>query len=134
MRTSRTTWRSPLVPGGTGVSADGKTVDDSAIDQAFAAAEVVISQRMMNQRLVPNAMETRGVVAHYEPGKDLLTIWSSTQNPHILKTMVAGMHGLGEHQVRAIAPEVGRRLRRQDQHLRRGIRGRRDLEAARACR
>jgi carbon-monoxide dehydrogenase large subunit len=97
----------PLVPGGTGVSADGKTVDDSAVDAAFASAEVVISQRMVNQRLVPNAMEPRGVVAHWEPGKEQLTIWSSTQNPHILKSMVAGMHGLGEHQVRAIAPEVG---------------------------
>jgi carbon-monoxide dehydrogenase large subunit len=96
-----------LVPGGTGVSADGKDVDNSAIDKAFAEAEVVISQRMVNHRLVPNAMEPRGVVAHYEPGKELLTIWSSTQNPHILKTMVSGMHGLGEHQVRAIAPEVG---------------------------
>ncbi|HJY34966.1 MAG TPA: molybdopterin cofactor-binding domain-containing protein, partial [Vicinamibacterales bacterium] len=96
-----------LVPGGTGVSPDGKSVDDTAIEKAFADAEVVISQRMMNHRLVPNAMEPRGVVAHYEPGKDLLTIWSSTQNPHILKTMVAGMHGLGEHQIRAIAPEVG---------------------------
>src|SRR6476620_8670367 len=96
-----------LVPSGTGVSADLKTVDDSAIDKAFAAADVVISQRMMNQRLIPNAMEPRAVVAHFEPGKDLLTIWSSTQNPHILKTMVSGMHGLGEHQVRAIAPEVG---------------------------
>ena len=82
-------------------------MDDSAIDKAFAAAEVVISQRMMNHRLIPNAIEPRGVVAHYEPGKDQLTIWSSTQNPHILKTMVAGMHGLGEHQIRAIAPEVG---------------------------
>ena len=62
---------------------------------------------MVNHRLVPNAMEPRGVVAHYEPGKDQLTIWSSTQNPHILKTMIAAMHGLGQHQVRAIAPEVG---------------------------
>jgi carbon-monoxide dehydrogenase large subunit len=97
----------PLVPGGTGVSADGKTVDDSGVEAAFAAAEVVISQRMMNQRLVPNAMEPRGVVAHWEPGKEQLTIWSSTQNPHILKSLVSGMHGLGEHQVRAIAPEVG---------------------------
>ena len=96
-----------LVPGGTGVSPDGKSVDDTAVEKAFAEADVVISQRMMNHRLVPNAMETRGVVAHYEPGKDLLTIWSSTQNPHILKSMVAGMHGLGEHQIRAIAPEVG---------------------------
>lgn len=97
----------PMVPGGTGVSADGKTVDDSGVEAAFAAAEVVISQRMMNQRLVPNAMEPRGVVAHWEPGKEQLTIWSSTQNPHILKSLVSGMHGLGEHQVRAIAPEVG---------------------------
>ena len=61
----------PLVPSGTGVSADGKTVDDSAIDKAFADAEVVISQRMLNQRLVPNAMEPRGVVAHYEPGQGI---------------------------------------------------------------
>ena len=62
---------------------------------------------MYNHRLVPNAMEPRGVVAHYEPGRSSLTIWSSTQNPHILKSMIAGMLGLGEDQVRAIAPEVG---------------------------
>ena len=94
------------MPSGTGVSADGK-VDDSAIDKAFAEAEVVISQRMVNQRLAPNAMEPRGVVAHYEPGKGTMTIWSSTQNPHILRTMIAAMTGLGQDQVRAIAPEVG---------------------------
>jgi len=95
------------VPSGTGVSADGKTVDDSAIDRAFADADVVISQRMVNHRLVPSSIEPRGVVAHFEPGKEHLTIWSSTQNPHILKTQVAGMFDLGEHQIRAIAPEVG---------------------------
>ena len=96
-----------LVPSGTGVSADGKTVDDSAIDKAFAQAEVVISQRMVNHRLVPNPIEARGVVAHFEPGKGTLTIWSSTQNPHILRSLVAAMTGLGQNQVRAIAPEVG---------------------------
>ena len=96
-----------LVPSGTGVSADGKTVDDSAVDKAFAAADVVISQKMINHRLVPNAMETRGVLAHYEPGKGSMTIWSSTQNPHILRTMIAAMTGLGQNEVRAIAPEVG---------------------------
>jgi carbon-monoxide dehydrogenase large subunit len=96
-----------LVPSGTGVSADGKVVDDAAIDDAFARADVVISQRMMNQRLVPNSMETRGVVAHYEPGKGTMTIWSSTQNPHILRTFIAALTGLGQDQVRAIAPEAG---------------------------
>jgi len=96
----------PLVPSGTGVSASGE-VDDSAIDEAFARADVVISQRMHNQRLAPTTMEPRGVVAHFEPGKGTMTIWSSTQNPHILRTMIAAMTGLGQHQVRAIAPEVG---------------------------
>jgi carbon-monoxide dehydrogenase large subunit len=97
----------PLVPSGTGVSADGSKVDDSAIEAAFASAEVVISQRMVNQRLAPNSMEPRGVVAHFEPGKGTMTIWSSTQNPHILRTFIAALTGLGQDQVRAIAPEVG---------------------------
>ena len=96
-----------LVPSGTGVAPDFSTIDNTAVDKAFADAEVVISQRMMNHRLVPNAMEPRGVLAHWEPGKETMTIWSSTQNPHILKTMIAAMNGLGQHQVRAIAPEVG---------------------------
>ena len=62
---------------------------------------------MVNQRLAPTAIEPRGVVAHYEPGKDAMTVWSSTQNPHILRTFIALLTGLGEHQVRAVAPEVG---------------------------
>ena len=94
-----------LVPSGTGVTPDG--VDDSAIDRAFASADVVVSQRMVNHRLAPSAIEPRGVVAHYEPGKGTMTIWSSTQNPHILRTFIAALNGMGQDQVRAIAPEVG---------------------------
>ena len=94
------------LPSGTGVGADGE-VDDTAIDQAFADAEVVISQRMVNQRLAPTPIEPRGVVAHYEPGKDTITIWSSTQSPHMLRSFIASMNDMGEDQVRAIAPEVG---------------------------
>ena len=95
----------PLVSG-TGARRRGPS-DDTAVDGAFAAAEVVISQRMVNHRLAPNSIEARGVVAHYEPGKEALTVWSSTQNPHILRTNVAEMVGLGQDRVRAIAPEVG---------------------------
>src|SRR5438093_2671391 len=94
-----------LAPSGTGVSASG--VDDSAIDEAFAKADLVISQRMVNQRLAPTPIEPRGVVAQYEIGKGTMTIWSSTQNPHILRTFIAALTGLGQDQVRAIAPEVG---------------------------
>lgn len=96
-----------LVPGGTGFDAVAGTVDNTAVDQAFADAEIVIKQRMKNHRLAPTAMEPRGVLAHYEPGKGTLTIWSSTQNPHILRSLIAAMTGLSESQVRAVAPEVG---------------------------
>ena len=65
---------------------------------------------MLNQRLAPTAMETRGVIAHSEPGKGTMTIWSSTQNPHILRSFIAAMNNLGQDQVRAIAPEVGGRF------------------------
>ena len=82
-------------------------IDDSAIEGAFASADVVVSQRMVNQRLAPTPIEPRGVVAHYEPGREYLTIWSSTQNPHLLRTRIAQALELGEHQVRAVAPEVG---------------------------
>ena len=96
-----------LLPSGTGVSPDGQTVDDTAIDKAFADAEVTVSQRMVNHRLAPSAMEPRGTVAHYEPGHDKMTIWSSNQAPHLLRGAMARMFDMGEDQVRAIAPEVG---------------------------
>ncbi len=94
------------LPSGTGVGRQGD-IDDTAVDTAFKAADIVIAQRMVNQRLAPCSIEARGVVAHYEPGREALTIWSSTQNPHILRTLVAQTLGLGEDCVRAIAPEVG---------------------------
>ncbi len=96
-----------LFPSGTGVSPDGQTVDDTAIDKAFADADVVVSQRMVNHRLAPSAMEPRGTVAHYELGHDKMTIWSSTQAPHLLRGFIARMNDMGEDRVRAIAPEVG---------------------------
>ena len=94
------------LPAGTGVGRKG-AVDDTAVDAAFEAADVVIAQRMVNQRLAPSSIEARGVVARYEPGREALTLWSSSQNPHILRTFVARMLDMGQDRVRAIAPEVG---------------------------
>ena len=85
----------------------GAGPDDTAVTAAFADADVVVRQPMLNQRLAPSATEPRGVLARYDHGRQFLTIWSSTQSPHLLRTMVSGVLGLGEHQVRAIAPEVG---------------------------
>lgn len=77
------------------------------INKAFQEADVVVKQRMVNQRLVPLALEGRAVLAQYLPGEDQLTIWSSTQIPHLLRTQVALQLGLPENRVRIITPEVG---------------------------
>lgn len=76
------------------------------IDRAFREADVVVTERMVNQRLIPVAMEPRAVVAQYLPGAEL-TLWTSTQIPHLARTHIARMLGLPEHMVRVIAPEVG---------------------------
>jgi carbon-monoxide dehydrogenase large subunit len=78
------------------------------VEQAFKGAEApIIKQRLINQRLIPVAIETRGVVAQYQPGDNLLTLWSSSQIPHLLRTQAAIMVGLPENRVRVIVPEVG---------------------------
>ena len=77
------------------------------VQAAFKNADKTIKQRMINQRLIPVAMEPRGVLAEYKPGERQLTVWSSTQIPHLLRTQVAAMLDLPEFAVRVITPEVG---------------------------
>jgi len=77
------------------------------VKKAFRQADRVVRQRMVNQRLIPMAMEPRGVVADYKPGEKLLSIWSSTQIPHLLRTQLAVMLNVPEYSVHLIAPEVG---------------------------
>jgi carbon-monoxide dehydrogenase large subunit len=79
----------------------------SDIDAAFAQADRIVSQRMVNQRLAPISMECRAVAAQYNAGEDSITVWSSTQIPHLLRTQLAVMLGTAENRVRVIAPEVG---------------------------
>jgi carbon-monoxide dehydrogenase large subunit len=74
-------------------------------DQAFADAEVVVSRRFVQQRLIPAFMEPRSVVV--QPQGDNYTMWSSTQIPHILRIMAAMTTGIPEHKLRVIAPDVG---------------------------
>ena len=57
--------------------------------QAFKDAEVVVKQRITSQRLIPTAMETRGVLAEWRGGEKSLTLHSSTQIPHLMRTLVA---------------------------------------------
>jgi carbon-monoxide dehydrogenase large subunit len=76
-------------------------------DAALASAEVRISQRLINNRLIPTPIEPRAVVAQYNPGLDEMTVWSTTQVPYFLRLFIAALNGLHEARVRVIAPEVG---------------------------
>ena len=83
------------------------TSGEGDIDAAMKSADRVISQKMIHQRLAPIAMEPRGVLARYFPGEEELTVWSSTQIPHLLRTQLALMIGIPENKLRVITPEVG---------------------------
>jgi carbon-monoxide dehydrogenase large subunit len=83
------------------------TSGEGDIEEALAASDHIIKQRIVHQRLIPIAMEPRGVLARYYPGEKELTIWTSTQIPHLARTQLAIMLGVPENKVRVIAPEVG---------------------------
>ena len=77
------------------------------VDAALAEAPVVIRQRIRNQRQVPVAIEPRAVVAEWDRGAGKLTVWSTSQIPHLLRTQLALMLEIPEHKIRVVAPEVG---------------------------
>ncbi len=77
------------------------------IEAAFKGADVTIKQRLMQQRLIPIAVEGRGVLADYRPFAKKLTVWSSTQIPHFVKVFLAVILGIPESNVRVVAPDVG---------------------------
>ncbi|MFQ5890389.1 MAG: xanthine dehydrogenase family protein molybdopterin-binding subunit [Gemmatimonadota bacterium] len=76
-------------------------------DAALGSAPVRIEQRIYNQRQVPVAIEPRSVIADFHRGHGKLTVWSTTQIPHLLRMLLALVLDLPEHRVRVIAPEVG---------------------------
>jgi carbon-monoxide dehydrogenase large subunit len=81
--------------------------DPDAVEQAFANAAHTVSERFVQQRLIPSAMETRGVVAVPSVMGGDYTLYSATQIPHILKIMLALTLGISETKIRVIAPSVG---------------------------
>jgi aerobic carbon-monoxide dehydrogenase large subunit len=77
------------------------------VDGTFSSAAVVVKERYVAPRLIPNAMEPRGCVAMSIPAQGEFTLWTATQIPHIAKLTLAGMCGIPESKLRVIAPEVG---------------------------
>ena len=81
--------------------------DPDAVEAAFADAAYHVTETFVHQRLIPTAMEPRGVAAVPAPHNGDMILYSSTQIPHILKVMAAITLGLPEQKVRVIAPSVG---------------------------
>ena len=104
------------------------------VDAAFAEAEangVVIRERILQQRLIPNAMEPRGAVAQYSRPTGELTLWNTTQNPHIVRFLCSVVTGIPEDKAARHRAGSGRRLRQQDRGLPRRLHHGVLLEAAR---
>lgn len=82
-------------------------IETGDVAGAFAQADRVVSLRLVNQRVFPMMLEPRATVAQWEPGPQKLTMWVSTQIPHIVRRYMCDFFGLPDYQVRVIAPEVG---------------------------
>jgi aerobic carbon-monoxide dehydrogenase large subunit len=80
---------------------------EDTVKDAFAQADVVVKERILQQRLAPVPIEPRGVRAEYSRFDDQLTMWLATQNPHFIRLFVSGALGLPETKVRVISHDVG---------------------------
>src|SRR5919201_2884842 len=80
---------------------------EDSVSDAFTQAEVVVKERILQQRLAPVPIEPRGVIAEYNAFEDQLTIWMATQNPHFIRLFVSGALGMPETKVRVISHDVG---------------------------
>ena len=90
------------------VCMDWQCGDKDSTDAALKSADVVVRQRLVNQRLLPTPMEPRGCVAQYNAASEEFTVWMTSQDPHIMRLlMTAFVFGIPEHKMRVIAPQVG---------------------------
>ncbi len=77
------------------------------LDEAFDSADCVIRQQFDVQRLAPAPMEPRGLLAEYDAGADLLTVWDSTQHPHEIREHLARLMDRPLDSIRVVCPDVG---------------------------
>src|SRR5439155_24775379 len=82
-------------------------LESGDIEAAFKQADRIVKQRIIHQRLTPMAIEPRGCLASYHAGEQALTLWTSTQVPHLVRTLLPGMIKVPENKIRIVAPEVG---------------------------
>ena len=82
--------------------------DQAAVDQALASAAHVTTVQLVNNRLIPNAIEPRAAIGEYDRGSGGFTLYTTSQNPHVARLVIAAFVGVApEHKLRVIAPDVG---------------------------
>ncbi|WP_425088696.1 xanthine dehydrogenase family protein molybdopterin-binding subunit [Stappia sp.] len=87
---------------------DWEIGDEAATEAAFASAAHVTKMEIRNNRLVPNPMEPRAALAHYEEADEHYTLWTTSQNPHVARLVLSAFYNIApEHKLRVIAPDVG---------------------------
>jgi len=87
---------------------DWEIGDAAATDAAFAKAAHVASIDIVNNRLIANAMEPRAAIGDYDSGKDEYTLFTTSQNPHVIRMLMgAFVLSIPEHKLRVISPDVG---------------------------
>jgi carbon-monoxide dehydrogenase large subunit len=87
---------------------DWEIGDAKAADAAIASAAHVTRVKIHNNRLVPNAMEPRAALGHYDRGEDHYTCWTTSQNPHVARLVMSAFYNVApENKLRVIAPDVG---------------------------
>jgi len=87
---------------------DWEIGDKTAVDDAFAKADRVVSIDLSNNRLIPNAMEPRAAVSEYDRTTGQYTLYTTTQNPHVIRLLMgAFVLQIPEHKLRIVAQDVG---------------------------
>src|SRR3972149_10983988 len=78
------------------------------MEAAFKSAEHIVELDLVNQRLIPNAMEPRAAVAQWNSATEEMTLWTTSQNPHIIRLLLSAFTlGIPENRLRVISPDVG---------------------------
>lgn len=87
---------------------DWEIGDKAGTDAAMASAAHITTLDFVNQRVIPNAIEPRSVIGSYDTANDKYTLYTSSQNPHLIRLLLcAFVLGIPEHKVRVVAPDVG---------------------------
>ncbi|HJO77328.1 MAG TPA: xanthine dehydrogenase family protein molybdopterin-binding subunit [Pelagibacteraceae bacterium] len=85
-----------------GIGDKGKT------DEALSSADKIIKLDLINNRLIPNAMEPRASIGDYNPSSEQLTLYTTSQNPHLTRLVLSAFNAIApEHKFRVVAPDVG---------------------------